>query len=100
MAVSIRVFENHLLLRSGHAELLVTPEHLENLSATEDKRAFARYFLEQALVNRPARKLFKSWLRKDGELWTKVYLAIMREKNKQQMEQAEPADAKPDTETS
>ena len=75
--VSIRFIKSHLWLRSGNAELLITPEHIVQLHKRHDKKEFADYFLRQALLNRPARKLFQSWTRKDAELWRKIYALII-----------------------
>lgn len=75
--VSISFIKNHLWLRSGNSELLITPEHIVALHKRQDKKDFANYFLRQALLNRPARKLFQSWARKDAELWRKIYTLII-----------------------
>lgn len=75
--VSIRFIKSHLWLRSGNSELLITPEHIVQLHKRHDKKEFAEYFLRQALLNRPARKLFQSWTRKDAELWRNIYALII-----------------------
>ena len=75
--VNISFIKNHLWLRSGNSELLITPEHIVALHKRHDKKDFANYFLRQALLNRPARKLFQSWARKDTELWRKIYTLII-----------------------
>lgn len=75
--VSISFVKNHLWLQSGSSELLITPEHIVELHKRHDKKEFAGYFLRQALLNRPARKLFQSWLRKDAQLWQKLYALII-----------------------
>ena len=32
--------------------------------------------MQEALVNRPARKLFEAWLRKDRSLWKRLFKAV------------------------
>jgi len=57
-------------------------------------RDFSQYFTGEALVNRPARKLFEAWLRKDHTLWPRLYQTIHKEmdlKPEGEDESAEPA---------
>lgn len=86
--VSINFIKDHLWLRSGNSELLIIPAHIVELHKRHDKKEFASYFLHQALLNRPARKLFQSWTRKDSQLWQKIYTLIMGLKFEAKTEQA------------
>lgn len=77
-AVQIFYVQNTLVLRQKHSELVIIPQHVDNLKTLEDPKAFSQYFLEQALVNRSARKLFTAWLKKDSGLWKKIYETLER----------------------
>ena len=72
-AIQIYYVQNTLVLRQRHSELVIIPAHVENLKKLENPKDFSQYFLEHALVNRSARKLFLAWIRKDGGLWKKIY---------------------------
>lgn len=65
-----------LILRSRVSELLILPQHIAQLKTNTDPKAFSKYFMDSALVNRPARKLFESWLRKDQAIWARLYKTI------------------------
>ena len=75
--VEMSLVKGHLWMRAGNAELLITPMHVAALHKCQETKVFATYFLEKALLNRPARKLFQSWLRKDARLWRKTYNLVM-----------------------
>ncbi|MDE3269174.1 MAG: hypothetical protein OYH77_02705 [Pseudomonadota bacterium] len=85
--------KNHLWLRSGSSELIIIPEHVVELHKRHDKKEFARYFLNQALLNRPARKLFQSWARKDAMLWRNIYTLIINLKFESSKPSSEVIDA-------
>ena len=74
--VTIVFYEQNLVMRAGPAELYVLAEHVAELHKLKDTSAFAAYFRDKALVNRPARKLFSAWLRKESGLWTRIYQAV------------------------
>ncbi len=74
--VKIYFYEQNLVLRAEPSELYVLAKHVEELRKLKDTSAFAAYFRTEALVNRPARKLFSAWLRKESGLWTRIYQAV------------------------
>ena len=74
--VSIDFREQNLVLRAPPSELYVLAEHVEELRKLKETSAFAAYFRDKALVNRPARKLFDAWLRKEQGLWQRIYQAV------------------------
>lgn len=76
LPVEIYPIQDAMVLRARGSELLILADHvaaLKNLKAAGD---FAKYFMDEALVNRPARKLFEAWLRKDGSLWARIYKTV------------------------
>ena len=78
--VNLIFHEGHLILRAGPAELLIIAEHVAELRKLTATHEFAAYFRDQALVNRPARKLFDAWLRKEQGLWQHIYQAVHKSK--------------------
>lgn len=80
-AVELYAIQNSLILRARGVELLVLPVHVEALKEKKDSKAFAEYFLQSAMVNRSARKLYEAWLKKDGTLWPRVYKSVMNDFN-------------------
>lgn len=68
-----------LVLRARGSELLILPHHIAELKGRKAPKDFTQYFLQDALINRPARKLFEAWLRKDHDLWKRVYHAVQNE---------------------
>ncbi|MBI2603354.1 MAG: hypothetical protein HYW48_09895 [Deltaproteobacteria bacterium] len=74
--VEIYYEQNTMVLQARSSELLIIPTHVEKLQTLKDIKEFAEYFLSKALVNRPARKLFSSWLRKEPGLWERVFKRI------------------------
>ena len=74
--VQIIYTQGALLLRHKHSELVIIPQHVENLQKIQDPKEFSRYFLDYALVNRSARKLFIAWVKKDSSLWKSIYTNI------------------------
>ena len=84
--VEIFDYEGALILRARGSELVILPTFVHTLQNTEEPKEFAKFFLGEALVNRPARKLFDSWLRKDLELWKKIYHKIHKGMEKVNLE--------------
>lgn len=80
-AVELYPIQSSLILRARGVELLILPVHIEALKELKDSKAFASYFLQTAMVNRAARKLFEAWLKKDASLWTRVYQSVMKDFN-------------------
>jgi outer membrane biosynthesis protein TonB len=68
--------QDSLVLRARGSELLIMSHHVVELKGIKAPKEFGQYFLDKALINRPARKLFQAWLRKDNELWRKVFKAV------------------------
>jgi hypothetical protein len=68
-----------LILRARGSELLILPNHIVELQKLNGGKDFTTYFMKDALINRPARKLFEAWLRKDGSLWKRVYNTVHKE---------------------
>jgi hypothetical protein len=64
------------VLRARGSELLILPHHVRKLKGMTKPKDFSTYFHGEALVNRPARKLFEAWLRKDAGLWSRIYTVI------------------------
>ena len=79
--VELIVYEGALFLRARNAELVILPEHFSALRGLDKPQEFANYFRNKALVNRPARKLFDSWLRKDQTLWNRVFSVVRTAEN-------------------
>lgn len=78
--VEIFAAQGAVVLRSKGNELLVLPIHVEQLEKLTDLKAFSDYFTLEAMVNRPARKLFLAWIRKDPSLWQRLYKTIHSKK--------------------
>ncbi len=76
-----------LVLRARGSELLILPQHIGELKSAKNPKEFTSYFLTNALLNRPARKLFEAWLRKDKTLWQRIYRTIQNDM------EVEPAEA-------
>lgn len=68
-----------IVLRARGSELLILPQHVGKLKSCKTPTDFTGYFLNEALLNRPARKLFEAWLRKDRSLWQRIYQIIQKE---------------------
>ena len=60
--VQLFLHEGVLLLRARNSEIVVLSEHVKELQSKNKIAEFTNYFLNSALVNRPARKLFQAWL--------------------------------------
>ena len=68
-----------VVLRARSSELLILPQHVKELKNIQEPKKFSTYFNSTALINRPARKLFESWLRKDKTIWPRLYKVIHEE---------------------
>jgi len=84
--VEVMQYQGAVLLRARGSELIILPNHVHELQNAKEPKAFAQYFLSEALVNRPARKLFDSWLRKDSELWKRIFHLIHKDMEKVNLE--------------
>lgn len=71
--------EGAMILRARNSELLILPNHTIALQEIKEARAFSHYFIHEALLNRPARKLFEAWLRKDQSVWPRLYRFVHEE---------------------
>jgi len=74
--VEIIPVQGSLVLRARGSELLILTSYIIELKARSEPKEFASYFLSSALINRPARKLFEAWLRKDRGLWQRLYKTV------------------------
>ena len=68
--------QGSVVLRARNSELLILPQYVFNLKKLNNPKEFSEYFLNHALVNRPARKLFTAWLRKDSTVWPRLYKTV------------------------
>ena len=71
--------QGSLVLRARGSELLILPQYIYELKKLKAPKEFAGFFMHHALINRPARKLFEAWLRKDKTLWKRTYDIVMNE---------------------
>jgi hypothetical protein len=85
--VEIIEYQGALVLRARGSELIILPNFVHTLQNTQEPKEFAKFFLGEALVNRPARKLFDSWLRKDLDLWKKIYHKVHKDMEKVNLEE-------------
>lgn len=74
--VEIVPIQGTLILRARGSELLIMEHHILALKDISQPNDFVTYFKNSALINRPARKLFEAWLRKDKGLWQRVYKSV------------------------
>lgn len=79
LPVEILPVQETLVLRARGSELLILPSHIKELKELSKPRDFSQYFRAEALLNRPARKLFEAWLRKDHTLWSRLYKVVHKE---------------------
>ena len=86
--VEIYYTEGAVILRGKGSELLILPQYIAHLQTLREPKAFTEYFKMEALVNRPARKLFLAWERKDSSLWNRLYSTIHAHKEKKTGESA------------
>ena len=80
--VTILTISETIILKAQNSELLVLKEHVDALKQLNDHQKFCDYFLYTALLNRSARKLFESWLRKNPTLWERIYKEVHGQKDK------------------
>jgi hypothetical protein len=73
------VEKKSIVLQARASELLILPQHVLALGESKSPKDFSEYFMNEALVNRSARKLFQAWLRKDRTLWQRLYRTIRDE---------------------
>ena len=71
--IDIVKVQDSIILKSHNSELLILEEHVRYLKAVEKITDFDFYFNNKALINRPARKLFLSWSKKDHSLKPRIY---------------------------
>lgn len=76
-AVSLRWERNNLILSRGTSQLLIKAEDVQALRGLKEQAPFSEYFLNKALVNREARRVFQAWERKDAELLQKLHQEIL-----------------------
>ena len=74
--VEIYTVHGTVVLRGRGSELLILPNHVKALKALLNPSEFVTYFKNKALINRPARKMFEAWIKKDDTLWKKIYKTI------------------------
>lgn len=79
LPVEILPLQESIVLRARGSELLILADHVKKLKGLIKPRDFSQYFRAEALVNRPARKLFEAWLRKDHTLWPRLYHVVHKE---------------------
>ncbi len=91
LPVEILAIQGSLVLRARGSELLILSHHVSELKVKTQPKDFTQYFLESALLNRPARKLFEAWLRKDNGLWQRLYKTVQTEIKASEDESAAPA---------
>ncbi len=95
LTVEVISLNESIVLRARASELLILPHHVKELKLLKTAKDFSEYFLEKALLNRSARKLFFAWLRKDNALWKKVYKTIQEaEISVEEKKEEEPAKEK------
>lgn len=87
MQVEIHPIHDAVVLRKSGSELLILASHVTELKKRKTAKEFSEYFMSEALINRPARKLFENWLRKEGDLWRRIYHSV------QTIEQTPPTEA-------
>lgn len=91
LPVEILAIQGSLVLRARGSELLILSHHVSELKVKTQPKDFTQYFLESALLNRPARKLFEAWLRKDNGLWQRLYKTVQTEIKASEDDSAAPA---------
>ena len=95
--VELIPIQGSLILRARGSELLIMPQYIASLQQASKPQDFSKIFMSEALINRPARKLFEAWLRKDKTLWNRLYNTIHKEMDKAEevSEKAATEEAKP-----
>jgi len=96
LPVEIYCRNENVILRARNSEILILPAYTRVLRTLTDPKGFSEYFLHDALVNRPARKLFEAWIRKDVTLWPRLFQTIQTHiPHPDEAVQAESVDASP-----
>lgn len=72
-AITLQWERNNLVLKRGQSNLVISPENVQTLRTQSARDEFDKFWYSTALQNREARRVFKSWLRKDSELLDKIY---------------------------
>lgn len=76
LPVEIMYSHGAVILRARNSELLILQQHVKALHSLKQPREFSQYFMQEALLNRPARKLFEAWLRKDKTVWPRLFKTV------------------------
>ena len=76
MIVEMFYHQEMLVLRGRNSELLILPQHIKQLKTLKESKGFSDYFVQHSLMNRAARKLFMSWLKKDQTVWPRLYKMV------------------------
>ena len=84
--VQLILHDGALFLRARNSELVILTEHVSELQKIDKVDDFHTYFLSEALLNRPARKLFQAWLRKDLTLWDRIFTEVKSSSKKEKPE--------------
>jgi len=74
--VSFEWNRNNILLKRGTSFLMIEAEKVQELRLFKAQGEFSEFFTTKALVNREARRLFESWLRKDKDLLEKLFQEV------------------------
>ena len=90
--VEIHSSHGAVIMRARNSELLILQQHVTELREKRDPKEFSKYFLDTALVNRPARKLFQAWARKDQSVWPRLFRAIQESEPHEEGEAAKSED--------
>lgn len=80
LPVQMMFYQGAMILRARNSELVILPEHISSLMDLNNRAEFSEYFMKTALVNRPARKLFEAWLKKDHSLWHRILSNVEQHK--------------------
>lgn len=80
LPVEIIYTQGMLILQARSSELVIIPQHVVELQKLDQPKEFSDYFVHKALVNRPARKLFEAWLKKDQTIWQRIFKTIHSDK--------------------
>ncbi|MFK7872047.1 MAG: hypothetical protein AB8C84_02600 [Oligoflexales bacterium] len=99
MATLIAHAQGHVILQNGHTELLILDQYVKELQQKQEKKPFAEYFRSTALVNRNARRLFDSWVRKEPKLWSRLYDYIHNSMNDEDNAESTPSSTEQSADT-
>ncbi len=91
MSLLVQIFHSQgaIVLRARQSELLILPQFVSHLATLKNPKEFCDYFLKKALVNRPARKLFEAWLRKDQTIWPKLFKTVHEDMQKEEQDSSQ-----------